>query len=75
MLVWELGIELEFVGKGVDEKVVVKLVIGMKVFVIKVGDIIVVVDFVYFRFVEVEMLLGDFSLVKKEFGWVLEIIL
>ncbi|WP_139182631.1 GDP-mannose 4,6-dehydratase, partial [Vibrio cholerae] len=45
----ELGIELEFVGKGVDEKAVVKSVIGTKAPAIKVGDIIVAVDPAYFR--------------------------
>ncbi|MFA9936413.1 GDP-mannose 4,6-dehydratase, partial [Vibrio cholerae] len=55
----ELGIELEFVGKGVDEKAVVKSVIGTKAPAIKVGDIIVAVDPAYFRPAEVETLLGD----------------
>lgn len=71
----ELGIELEFVGKGVDEKAVVKSVIGTKAPAIKVGDIIVAVDPAYFRPAEVETLLGDPSLAKKELGWVPEITL
>lgn len=75
MSVRELGIELEFVGKGVDEKAVVKSVIGTKAPAIKVGDIIVAVDPAYFRPAEVETLLGDPSLAKKELGWVPEITL
>ncbi|HAS4420207.1 TPA: GDP-mannose 4,6-dehydratase [Vibrio cholerae] len=75
MLARELGIELEFVGKGVDEKAVVKSVIGTKAPAIKVGDIIVAVDPAYFRPAEVETLLGDPSLAKKELGWVPEITL
>lgn len=71
----ELGIELEFVGKGVEEKAVVKSVIGMKAPAIKVGDVIVAVDPAYFRPAEVETLLGDPSLAKKELGWVPEITL
>ncbi|MCG6349101.1 GDP-mannose 4,6-dehydratase [Vibrio fluvialis] len=71
----ELGIELEFVGKGVEEKAVVKSVTGTKAPAIKVGDVIVAVDPAYFRPAEVETLLGDPSLAKKELGWVPEITL
>ncbi|WP_039046409.1 GDP-mannose 4,6-dehydratase [Plesiomonas shigelloides] len=65
----ELGIELEFKNVGVEEIAVVKSISGDKAPNIKEGDIIVRVDPSFFRPAEVETLLGDPSLAKKELGW------
>lgn len=65
----ELGVELNFVGEGVDEKGVVSAVDTSKSGQIKVGDTLVRVDARYFRPAEVETLLGDPSKAKQELGW------
>jgi GDPmannose 4,6-dehydratase len=75
-LIWsaaELGLTLEFVGKGVEEHGVVKAIAGAKAPALKVGDIIVRVDPRYFRPAEVETLLGDPTKAKEKLGWVPEI--
>ena len=69
----ELGIQLEFTGTGVDEVATVKNIKGDKAPALKIGDPIVRVDPRYFRPTEVETLLGDPSLAKKELGWAPEI--
>ena len=69
----ELGIELAFTGKGVDEVATVKSVSGDKAPGVKVGDVIVKVDPRYFRPAEVETLLGDPSKAKNKLGWEPEI--
>ena len=55
----EAGIELEFKGKGVNEKGYNK----------KTGEVLVEVDPAYFRPSEVETLLGDPTKAKNELGW------
>ena len=55
----EAGIELEFKGKGVNEKGYNK----------KTGEVLVEVDPAYFRPSEVETLLGDPTKAKAELGW------
>lgn len=75
-IVWsarELGIELKFEGKGVDERGIVEAVSGDKAPEVKVGDVIVRVDPRYFRPAEVETLLGDPTKAKEKLGWVTEI--
>jgi len=69
----ELGITLEYVGKGVEEHAVVKAISGDKTPALKVGDVIVRVDPRYFRPAEVETLLGDPTKAKEKLGWVPEI--
>jgi GDPmannose 4,6-dehydratase len=69
----ELGIQLEFSGAGVDEVAKVKKIEGDKAPALKVGETIVRIDPRYFRPTEVETLLGDPSLAKKELGWIPEI--
>lgn len=54
-----LGIELEFVGTGVDEKGIDKAT----------GKTLIEVDPRYFRPAEVDLLLGDSSKARKELGW------
>ena len=65
----ELGIELEFVGKGVDEVARVVSVTGDEAPAISVGDIICRVNPRYYRPAEVESLLGDPTKAKENLGW------
>lgn len=69
----ELGIELEFKGKGVNETATVTAITGDKAPALKVGDVVMKIDTRYFRPAEVETLLGDPSKAKKNLGWVPEI--
>ena len=69
----QIGLELEFVGEGLDEKGIVSKIEGDKAPSIKTGDVIVQVDPRYFRPSEVETLLGDPSLASQELGWLPEI--
>jgi len=55
----ELGIEVEWKGKGVDE-------IGVCA---KTGKTIIKIDPAYFRPTEVDLLVGDYSKAKKLLGW------
>jgi GDPmannose 4,6-dehydratase len=55
----EIGIALEWKGKGVDEKGIDK----------KTGNVLVEVDPRYFRPAEVELLIGDYSKAKEKLGW------
>ncbi len=70
-----LGLKLRFEGNGVDEVAVVAAIEGDQAPAVRVGDVIVRVDPHYFRPAEVETLLGDPSLARKELGWVPEITL
>ena len=69
----ELGMELKFSGKGLDEIGVVSALTGDSAPSVKVGDVIVKVDPRYFRPAEVETLLGDPAKAKDKLGWVPEI--
>lgn len=69
----ELGIQLKFEGKGVEETGIVASIDGDKAPALKVGDVIVRIDPRYFRPAEVESLLGDPSNAKHKLGWVPEI--
>lgn len=71
----ELGIELDFIGRGVEEKAVVRAITGDKAPGVQVGDTIVSVDARYFRPAEVETLLGDATMAKDKLGWIPEITL
>jgi GDPmannose 4,6-dehydratase len=64
-----VGIELEFSGKGVDEIATITKVTGDDAKTVSVGDVIVRVDPRYFRPAEVETLLGDPSKAKEKLGW------
>ena len=71
----QLGLTLRFEGQGVKEQAIVAAITGDKAPGLKVGDVIVRVDPHYFRPAEVETLLGDPSLAKKDLGWIPEITL
>lgn len=63
----EAGIEIEFKGKGVEEKGFVKKCSGE--FKLPEGKEIVAVDPKYFRPTEVDLLLGDPTKAKSKLGW------
>ena len=69
----DLGIEIEFSGKGIDEIATVTKVNNEISPSINVGDIIMRIDPKYFRPAEVETLLGDPSKAKEKLGWIPEI--
>ena len=65
-----LGIELEWIGSGVDEIAKVKSVeVGDVEEHVRTGDTIVRIDPRYFRPAEVETLLGDPSMAREQLGW------
>jgi GDPmannose 4,6-dehydratase len=55
----ELGYDIEWKGKGIDEKGIDK----------KSGKILIEIDPKYFRPAEVDFLLGDYSKARNKFGW------
>lgn len=63
-----LGIELEFSGKGVNEKGTIKKCNYPK-YQLEIGKEIVAVDPAYFRPTEVELLIGDSSKAQEKLGW------
>ena len=69
----ELGLTLEFSGKGVDEVATVSAVDGDKAPAVKVGDTVIRIDERYFRPAEVETLLGDPTKAREKLGWKPEI--
>ena len=67
-----IGIEIDFIGEGVDEVGIVSKNNSTSNF-IKEGDEIIRVDKQYFRPSEVQSLLGDPSKAKEKLGWIPEI--
>lgn len=67
----EIGVEIEWRGKGVDEVGLVGAMHSNELqgTSINEGDVVVRVDPRYFRPTEVDFLLGDASKAKKELGW------
>ena len=70
------GIELEFKGKGVDEKGTIASIdnarlqeLGIDNAELKVGQEVVAVDPKYFRPTEVDLLLGDPTKAETKLGW------
>lgn len=64
----ELGIVIEFIGEGVEEKGIVKSCEGD--FKLDIGKEVVAVDSRYFRPTEVELLIGDASKARELLGWI-----
>ena len=71
----KLGVELEFIGKGLEEHAKVISVNKNISPSINIGDIIVRVSPRYFRPTEVDSLLGDASRALNDLGWRAEITL
>ena len=66
-----VGIELEFKGKGVDEKGFVKSCNNPK-YQVGQGNEVIAVDPEYFRPTEVQLLIGNPAKAKEKLGWVAE---
>ena len=64
----ELGIELEFKGKGTDEKGIVIKNEGYNS--LKIGQVIIRIDPKYYRPTEVDLLIGDPAKAKNKLGWI-----
>ena len=67
----EVGIELEFKRKGVEEKAFVTSCNNPK-YQLEIGKEILSVDPTYFRPTEVDLLIGDPTKAKEKLGWVPE---
>jgi GDPmannose 4,6-dehydratase len=65
----ELGIEVEFVGSGIDEKGFV-VNCSNPDFQVEIGKEVVAVDEKYFRLTEVDLLIGDPTKSKTKLNWV-----
>jgi len=70
------GIELEFVGEGIEEKGLVKSIdtarlkeLQIENNKLRIGDEVVAVDPKYFRPTEVDLLLGDPTKAEQKLGW------
>jgi GDPmannose 4,6-dehydratase len=61
----ELGMELEWVGEGAEEKGILKKNVER----LDEGTVMVAVDPRYYRPTEVDMLIGDASKAKEKLGW------
>ena len=64
-----LGIALEWVGEGVDERGVVAEISDAASPHLKRGDVVVEVSERYYRPTEVDMLIGDYTKSKRTLGW------
>lgn len=64
----EVGIELEFIGDGAEEKGYVKSCSNID-FNIEIGKEVIAVDPKYFRPTEVDLLIGDPAKSKTKLGW------
>ena len=69
----DLGITLEFEGRGLDEVARVVRVTGEMAPALKQGDVVMRIDPRYFRPAEVDTLLGDPTLARETLGWQPEI--
>ena len=67
----EIGVELEFKGKGVEEKGYIRTSTNPK-YQIEIGKEVISIDPRYFRPTEVELLIGDATKAKEKLGWVPE---
>jgi GDPmannose 4,6-dehydratase len=66
-----VGIELEFHGKGKNEKAIVKACID-KHYQLEIGKEVLSIDPNYYRPTEVDYLVGDPKKAKEKLGWVPE---
>lgn len=64
----ELGIELDFIGKGKEEKGLVKSCSNEE-YKLPVGKEVICIDPHYYRPTEVDLLIGDASKAKEKLGW------
>ena len=64
----EIGVELDFIGEGKEEKGIVKAW-SNKEYEIEIGKEVVCIDPHYYRPTEVDLLIGDASKAKNKLGW------
>jgi GDPmannose 4,6-dehydratase len=64
----EVGVELDFKGKGVDEVGIVSSTLNPK-YLFEVGQEVIKIDPKYFRPTEVDLLIGDPAKAKEKLGW------
>jgi len=64
----EVGIEIEYRGKGIDEVAIVTACHNPN-FQVPIGQQVIAIDKRYFRPTEVDLLIGDASKAKKLLGW------
>jgi GDPmannose 4,6-dehydratase len=67
-----VGVQIDFIGQGIDEKGVVKSCHNAN-YKIKIGKEVLNIDPNYFRPTEVDLLLGDATKAKEKLGWKPEI--
>jgi GDPmannose 4,6-dehydratase len=67
----EVGIELEFKGKEINETAIV-VKCNNPEFQLKIGKEVLSIDPAYFRPTEVDLLIGDPTKAKEKLGWVPE---
>ena len=63
-----VGIQIDFIGQGIDEKAVVKSCDNPN-YQIEIGKEVLNVDPNYFRPTEVDLLVGDATKAKEKLGW------
>jgi GDPmannose 4,6-dehydratase len=63
------GVEIEWKGKGIEEKGIVRSVKSSLASSVKAGDTLIEIDPRYFRPTEVDFLLADAYKAKKNLGW------
>ena len=64
----EVGIQLKFVGKGVEEKGII-VTCENEEYQVAIGSEVIAVDKTYFRPTEVELLIGDATKAKTKLNW------
>ena len=67
----EVGVELDFIGEGQNEKGIVKSCSNKK-YQLEIGKEVVNIDPHYYRPTEVDLLIGDATKAKEKLGWVPE---
>ena len=67
-----VGVELEFTGKGLDEKAIITSCNNPK-YQLEIGKEVLSIDPKYFRPTEVDLLIGDPTKAKEKLGWEPEI--
>ena len=64
----EVGVELEFIGEGIEEIATVVSISNAE-FDFKIGSVVMKIDPNYFRPTEVDLLIGDNTKAKSKLGW------
>jgi GDPmannose 4,6-dehydratase len=67
-----IGIELDYIGSGVDEKAIIKACNNSE-YKLELGKEVLSIDPKYYRPTEVDLLIGDASKAKNKLGWEPEI--